>query len=62
MVPEITEQYLKIIFKLTENGGLAKTSDMASAMDIAPASVTEMLHIMVVRKVRIQKTMRNCME
>jgi DtxR family Mn-dependent transcriptional regulator len=44
MVAEITEQYLKIIFKLTEDGGSAKTTDIASAMDIAPASVTEMLH------------------
>ncbi len=44
MVAEITEQYLKVIFKLTEDGGPAKTTDIASAMDIAPASVTEMLH------------------
>lgn len=44
MVPEITEQYLKVIYKLTEDGGVAKTTDIASAMDIAPASVTEMLH------------------
>lgn len=44
MASEITEQYLKIIYKLTEDGGAAKTSDIASAMDIAPASVTEMLH------------------
>ena len=44
MVAEITEQYLKVIFKLTEEGGSAKTTDIASAMEIAPASVTEMLH------------------
>ncbi len=44
MEPEITEQYLKIIYKLTEDGGVAKTTDIASAMGIAPASVTEMLH------------------
>ncbi len=44
MAAEIVEQYLKVIFKLTEEGGAAKTTDIASAMDIAPASVTEMLH------------------
>ena len=44
MASEITEQYLKIIYKLTEEGGTAKTSDIAAALDIAPASVTEMLH------------------
>jgi DtxR family Mn-dependent transcriptional regulator len=44
MVAEVTEQYLKIIFKLTEEGGTAKTTDIASALDVAPASVTEMLH------------------
>jgi len=44
MASEITEQYLKVIYKLTEDGGAAKTNDIASAMDIAPASVTEMLH------------------
>jgi len=44
MVAEVTEQYLKIIYKLTEEGGTAKTTDIASALDIAPASVTEMLH------------------
>jgi DtxR family Mn-dependent transcriptional regulator len=44
MVAEITEQYLKIMYKLTENGGLAKTTDIAAEMGIAPASVTEMLH------------------
>jgi DtxR family Mn-dependent transcriptional regulator len=44
MITEITEQYLKVIFKLTEEGGVAKTTDIAASMDIAPASVTEMLH------------------
>jgi DtxR family Mn-dependent transcriptional regulator len=44
MVAEIIEQYLKVIYKLTEDGGSAKTTDIASAMDISPASVTEMLH------------------
>ncbi|OGS42743.1 MAG: hypothetical protein A3K67_05010 [Euryarchaeota archaeon RBG_16_62_10] len=44
MPPEITEQYLKIIFNLTEDGGAAKTTDIADALGVAPASVTEMLH------------------
>ena len=44
MPPEIVEQYLKVIYKVTEDGGLARTTDIASTMDIAPASVTEMLH------------------
>ncbi len=44
MVPEITEQYLKIIYNLTEDGGSAKTNDIAAALGISPASVTEMLH------------------
>ena len=44
MAHEIVEQYLKVIYNLTEEGGMAKTTDIASAMDIAPASVTEMLH------------------
>jgi DtxR family Mn-dependent transcriptional regulator len=44
MVAEVKEQYLKIIYKLTEDGGTAKTTDIASALGVAPASVTEMLH------------------
>jgi DtxR family Mn-dependent transcriptional regulator len=44
MAHEIVEQYLKVIYNLTEDGGMAKTTDIASAMDISPASVTEMLH------------------
>lgn len=44
MASEIIEQYLKVIYNLTEDGGMAKTTDIASAMHIAPASVTEMLH------------------
>jgi DtxR family Mn-dependent transcriptional regulator len=43
MVSEIAEQYLKIIYNLTENGGVAKTSDIAKAMEVSPASVTEMI-------------------
>ncbi|MGQ9587580.1 MAG: metal-dependent transcriptional regulator [Thermoplasmata archaeon] len=44
MVSENTEQYLKVIFNLTEDGDSAKTTDIASIMKVAPASVTEMLH------------------
>jgi len=43
MVTEIAEQYLKVVYNLTEEGGVAKTSDIAKAMDVAPASVTEMM-------------------
>lgn len=44
MVSENTEQYLKVIYNLTEDGGTAKTTDIAARMDVSPASVTEMLH------------------
>lgn len=49
MAPEIVEQYLKIVYKLTENGGVAKTNDIAAALGITPASVTEMLHKLAAR-------------
>src|SRR4030067_1591005 len=44
MQPEIVEQYLKAIYTLTEEGGTAKTTDIADLIGVAPASVTEMLH------------------
>jgi len=44
MTPEIVEQYLKMIYKLTESGGTAKTNDIAAALGVSPASVTEMVH------------------
>jgi len=44
MASEITEQYLKVIYNLTEEGGAAKTNDIASELGVSPASVTEMLH------------------
>lgn len=44
MHPEIVEQYLKAIYNLTEEGGTAKTTEIAELIDVAPASVTEMLH------------------
>jgi len=43
MVSEIAEQYLKSIFILTEEGGDAKTVDIASSLGVSPASVTEMV-------------------
>lgn len=43
MVSEIAEQYLKVIYSITEEGGVAKTSDVAKAMGVAPASTTEMM-------------------
>ncbi len=43
MASEITEQYLKIVYNLTEDGGLARTSDIADALAISPSSVTEMM-------------------
>jgi DtxR family Mn-dependent transcriptional regulator len=44
MAPEATEQYLKTIFKLTEGGGTARTSEIALMLGVSPATVTEMLH------------------
>jgi len=44
MQPEIVEQYLKAIYNLTEEGGTAKTTEIAGLIGVAPASVTEMLH------------------
>ena len=44
MASEITEQYLKVIYNLTEEGGTAKTTEIAHTMGVAPASVTQMIH------------------
>lgn len=43
MVTENVEEYLEAIYTLTEGGKTAKTSDLAENLEIAPASVTEML-------------------
>jgi DtxR family Mn-dependent transcriptional regulator len=40
---ERIEEYLEALFKLTENGKPAKTNEIASALDLSPSSVTEML-------------------
>jgi DtxR family Mn-dependent transcriptional regulator len=37
------QDYLKHIFELTENGGVASTNDLAARLGIAPASVTGMI-------------------
>ena len=44
MASEITEQYLKVIYNLTEEGGSAKTTEIAQTLGVAPASVTQMIH------------------
>jgi len=43
MPSEFVEEYLECIYDLTEDGKAAKTNDIAVAMKVAPASVTEML-------------------
>ncbi len=43
MPSEFVEEYLECIYDLTEHGKVAKTNDIAAAMKVAPASVTEML-------------------
>jgi DtxR family transcriptional regulator, Mn-dependent transcriptional regulator len=43
MLSEISEEYLECIFDLTLKGEAAKTSDIAVALKIAPASATEMI-------------------
>jgi DtxR family Mn-dependent transcriptional regulator len=43
MPSENVEEYLECIYELTEKVEVAKTSDIASAMKVTPASVTEML-------------------
>ena len=38
-----TEEYLEALYTLTQNGQAATTSDVSKRLNIAPASVTEML-------------------
>ncbi len=38
-----TQDYLKSIYYLTENGASASTNDLSSRLDLAPASITGML-------------------
>lgn len=37
------EMYLETIYNLTEEGGSAKTTEIASSWDVSPASATEMV-------------------
>lgn len=37
------EMYLETIYSLTEEGGSAKTTEIASSWDVSPASATEMV-------------------
>lgn len=40
---EVTENYLKHIYHLSLDGGPVKTSQLAAAMELSPAAVTEMI-------------------
>ena len=40
------EDYLINILRLTENGGVAKTTELASYMGVSPASVSEMIKVL----------------
>lgn len=40
---EQEEMYIETIYRLTEEGGKAKTTDIAKAWKVAPASATEMV-------------------
>ena len=43
-ITERAEDYLRTIHKIIDQQGFAKTGDIASELDIKPASVVEMLH------------------
>lgn len=43
MVSRNREDYLMCIYRLTQEGGAAKTNDIAHNMKVSPASVTEMM-------------------
>ncbi|MFQ6051422.1 MAG: DtxR family transcriptional regulator [Candidatus Hydrothermarchaeota archaeon] len=43
MTSEYVEEYLETLYTLTKNGRPAKTTEIASALKVMPASVTEML-------------------
>lgn len=45
-----TQDYLKHIFELTEDGAPASTNDLAARLEVAPASVTGMVQKMAVAK------------
>ncbi len=43
MEQKSTQDYLKTIYSLSKNGDLVSTSEISQKLDVAPASVTEML-------------------
>ena len=43
MEQKSTQDYLKAIYNLTKNGDLVSTTEISQKLDVAPASVTEML-------------------
>src|SRR3989304_8110565 len=43
MVSRSVEEYLEAVYKLTQNGKPATTTEISRSLEIAPASVTEML-------------------
>lgn len=43
MLSKEVEEYLELLFTLTENGRIAKTTEIAKKLKISPASVTEMI-------------------
>ena len=46
MTTERLQEYLETLYKMNENGEMAKTSEIANQLNIAPASVSEMLRKM----------------
>jgi DtxR family Mn-dependent transcriptional regulator len=43
MTQRSTQDYLKVIYNLSKNGDLVSTNEISHKLDVAPASVTEML-------------------
>ncbi len=43
MEQKSTQDYLKAIYNLAKNGDLVSTTEISQKLDVAPASVTEML-------------------
>ena len=50
VITQSIQDYLKHIYELNENGGLASTNDLASRLNIAAASVTGMLQKLATAK------------
>ena len=43
MAQRSTQDYLKAVYGLSKNGDLVSTNEISQKLDVAPASVTEML-------------------